>query len=41
VDKASCSYAVLWDAFLQMTAGASASEKVALFHDTAVRTYRL
>jgi L-fuconolactonase len=41
VDKASCSYAVLWDAFALMTAGASAAEKVALFHDTATRTYRL
>lgn len=41
VDKASCSYAVLWNAFQRLTAGASADEKVKLFHDTAARVYRL
>jgi L-fuconolactonase len=41
VDKAACSYAVLWNAFKRLTAGASASEKAALFHDTAQRFYRL
>jgi L-fuconolactonase len=41
VDKASCSYAVLWNAFKRITVHASPSEKAALFHDTATRTYRL
>jgi L-fuconolactonase len=41
VDKAACSYAVLWNAFKRLTAGASAGEKAALFHDTAQRFYRL
>jgi len=41
VDKAACSYAVLWNAFKRLTSGASAAEKAALFHDTAQRFYRL
>jgi L-fuconolactonase len=41
VDKAACSYAVLWNAFKRLTASASAAEKAALFHDTAQRFYRL
>jgi predicted TIM-barrel fold metal-dependent hydrolase len=41
VDGASCSYAVLWNAFKRMAAGASPAEKAALFHDTATRAYRL
>jgi predicted TIM-barrel fold metal-dependent hydrolase len=41
VDKQSCSYAVLWNAFKKMVADASEAEKSALFHDTAVRAYRL
>jgi predicted TIM-barrel fold metal-dependent hydrolase len=41
VDKVSCSYLVLWNSFKRLAAGASPSEKAALFHDTAVRTYRL
>jgi predicted TIM-barrel fold metal-dependent hydrolase len=41
VDKVSCSYVVLWNAFKLIAADASPSEKAALFHDTAVRTYRL
>jgi predicted TIM-barrel fold metal-dependent hydrolase len=41
VDKQSCSYAVLWNAFKKMVADASESEKSALFHDTATRVYRL
>jgi predicted TIM-barrel fold metal-dependent hydrolase len=41
VDKASCSYATLWNAFKIIAADASPSEKAALFHDTAVRVYRL
>jgi predicted TIM-barrel fold metal-dependent hydrolase len=41
VDKQSCSYAILWNAFKKMVADASESEKAALFHDTAMRAYRL
>ena len=41
VDKAMCSYAVLWNAFKRIAAGASPNEKAALFHDTAARFYRL
>lgn len=41
VDKVSCSYAVLWNAFKKLAKGFSASEKAALFHDTASRVYRL
>ncbi len=41
VDKAMCSYVVLWNAFKRIAAGASATEKAALFHDTAARFYRL
>jgi L-fuconolactonase len=41
VDKVSCSYAVLWNSFKRLAAGFSADEKAALFHDTAVRVYRL
>jgi L-fuconolactonase len=41
VDKVSCSYRNLWNAFKRMAAGASPSEKAALFAGTAVRTYRL
>jgi predicted TIM-barrel fold metal-dependent hydrolase len=41
VDKASCSYTVLWNAFKRLTADYSASEKAKLFHDTAARVYRL
>ena len=41
VDKASCSYAVLWNAFKRITAGFAADEKRAMFHDTATRTYRI
>ncbi len=41
VDKAMTSYAVLWNAFKRVAAGASASEKAALFHGTANRFYRL
>jgi predicted TIM-barrel fold metal-dependent hydrolase len=41
VDKAACSYAVLWNAFKRLAAGASAGEKAALFHDSAQRFYRL
>ena len=41
VDKAMFSYAVAWNAFKRLAAGASAGEKAALFHDTAARVYRL
>ena len=41
VDKQSCSYPVLWNSFKKIAAGCAASEKAALFHDTAVRVYRV
>ena len=41
VDKASCSYTVLWNSFKRLTSGCSAAEKAKLFHDTAARLYRL
>jgi predicted TIM-barrel fold metal-dependent hydrolase len=41
VDKAACAYRVLWNTFKRMTAGASADEKIALFHDNAKRFYRI
>jgi len=41
VDKVSVSYRVLWNSFKRITAGFSVAERSALFHDTAVRVYRL
>lgn len=41
VDRSVGSYAVLWNAFKRIAAGASADEKALLFHDTAARVYRL
>jgi len=41
VDKASCSYTVLWNSFKRLTSGLSAAERAKLFHDTAARVYRL
>lgn len=41
VDKVSCSYTVLWNAFKRLSERYSADEKTALFHDTATRVYRL
>ena len=41
VDKASCSYQVLWNAFKRMAAGFSADEKAELFAGTATYFYRL
>lgn len=41
VDRGSCNYPVLWNAFKRLAAGASADEKTALFHDTAAKVYRL
>ena len=41
VDKISCSYPVLWNAFKRMTANYSEDERSKLFHDNAKRVYRL
>jgi L-fuconolactonase len=41
VDKLSCSYTVLWNAFKRLTAAYTPAERSALFHDTAKRVYRL
>ncbi|HKI97845.1 MAG TPA: amidohydrolase family protein [bacterium] len=41
VDKVSGSYRVYWNAFKRLASGASATEKAALFHDTAAHFYRL
>jgi predicted TIM-barrel fold metal-dependent hydrolase len=41
VDKISCSYRVLWNAFKRVVADFSDDEKASLFHDTAARVYRL
>ena len=41
VDKRGSSYAVVWNAFKRVAAGASATEKAALFKETACRAYRL
>jgi L-fuconolactonase len=41
VDKGSCGYAALWNAFKRIAAGCSAAEKQALFAGTARRFYRL
>jgi predicted TIM-barrel fold metal-dependent hydrolase len=41
VDKLSTGYAVLWNAFKRLAAGASVDEKAALFSGTARRVYRL
>ncbi|WP_421992640.1 amidohydrolase family protein [Roseococcus sp.] len=41
MDKGSCSYAVLWNAFKRITAGCTAAERASLFHGTAARLYRL
>jgi len=41
VDKASCSYRVLWNSFKRLTAGWSPWDRTALFHHTAARIYRL
>ncbi len=41
VDKSSCSYAVLWNAFKRLVSDFSESDKRDLFHDTAARTYGL
>jgi predicted TIM-barrel fold metal-dependent hydrolase len=41
VDRLSCSYTVLWNQFKKLTKDFSASERSAMFHDTASRVYRL
>jgi predicted TIM-barrel fold metal-dependent hydrolase len=41
VDRASCSYTVLWNAFKRVSADYSATERAALMHDTAAGFYRL
>ena len=40
-DKQSCGYTELWNAFKRITAGASATEKTALYSGTAARVYRI
>ena len=41
VDKGTCSYQVLWNAFKRIAAGYSPDEKTALFSGTAAKAYRL
>ena len=41
VDRGGNSYAVCWNAFKRLAAGASADEKAALFWRSASRFYRL
>jgi L-fuconolactonase len=41
VDKGSCGYAALWNAFKRITAGFSVAEKAALFAGTAIKFYQL
>ena len=41
VDKGTCSYQVLWNAFKRIAAACSDDEKTALFGGTATRVYRL
>jgi L-fuconolactonase len=41
VQRRWCSYAVVWNAFKRIAAGASPDEKAALFGGTAARAYRL
>ena len=41
VDKVSYSYNVMYNAFKRLSGGYSASERAAMFHDTAVRVYRV
>jgi len=41
VDKVSYSYNVLYNAFKRLSKGYSEAERAAMFHDTAVRVYRI
>lgn len=41
VDKASCSYRVLWNSFKKLSRNFNAEERASLFHDTAARIYKV
>ena len=41
VDRQSCSYHVLWNAFKKIAVDFSADDRSAMFHDTASRVYRI
>ena len=41
VDRGSCSYALLWNAFKRLAAGCSAAEQSELFAGTAARIHRI
>ncbi len=41
MDRVACSYTVLWNAFKRVTLAYPQAERLALFHDTATRVYRL
>ena len=41
VDKGSCGYGVLWNAFKRIAQNYSSEEKAALFYNTAARVYRI
>ena len=41
VDKVSYSYNVMYNAFKRLSTGYSATERAAMFHDTATRVYRI
>ena len=41
VDKAGCSYTVLWNAYKRFARRYSEAERNLMFHDTAARFYRL
>ena len=41
VDKVAYSYNVMYNAFKRLSKGYSAAERAAMFHDTAVRAYRI
>jgi L-fuconolactonase len=41
VDRVSCTYPAVWNAFKRIAAGFSVAEKAALFSETAARVYRI
>jgi predicted TIM-barrel fold metal-dependent hydrolase len=41
MDRVACSYTILWNAFKRITQTYPQAERLALFHDTATRVYRL
>ncbi len=41
VERASCSYPVLWNVYKRIASACTAAEKAMLFHDNAARVYRL